>query len=129
MKKVLMLLLVICACINQAFSVKCYQCNSQSTMSKCASKQYVAECDKHEVCFEASFELFPAWQYHMRGCTPKTQCNSHKLCGSDEEDCTYKCCTTDMCNSGVGNHNINQRWPMLLLLGIAISFVLRISPW
>uniref|UniRef100_A0A7M5VDM9 Uncharacterized protein n=1 Tax=Clytia hemisphaerica TaxID=252671 RepID=A0A7M5VDM9_9CNID len=83
------------------YGLRCQQCFSQKSMTTCSSQQYEAHCDVSEMCFQASWKLFNAWQFHMKGCTPKTQCNSDKLCGSAERDCLYKCCETDSCNGSM----------------------------
>ena len=66
---------------------RCYTCEVWSeTMGQCIKKQVIKDCGRHDdYCHTTSYKTFEKWVFHKKGCVPKDQCLSQKLCATLED--------------------------------------------
>ena len=87
-----------------ATGLKCYQCQSTTSMEDCAKNQNEQDCKgvTEPRCFTSTREYLQIKAY-AKSCTPKAVCDAAdsgalKPCKDAGGKCEYKCCDEDLCN-------------------------------
>ena len=89
-----------------ATGLKCYQCQSATSMEDCAKSQVEQDCKgfTEPRCFTSTME-YQQIKAYAKSCTTKAGCDmadsgALKVCKDAGGKCEYKCCEKDLCNKG-----------------------------
>ena len=87
-----------------ATGLKCYQCQSTTSMEDCAKSQKEQDCKGSEPrCVKSTVEYNQIKRY-TKTCTTKAECDMAdsklKPCKDAGGKCEFKCCEKDLCNKG-----------------------------
>ena len=89
-----------------ATGLKCYQCQSTTSMEDCAKSQEEQDCKgvTEPRCFTSTME-YQQIKAYAKSCTTKALCDvadsgALKPCKDAGGKCEYKCCDKDLCNKG-----------------------------
>ena len=89
-----------------ATGLKCYQCQSTTSMEDCKKSQKEQDCKglTEPPCVTSTME-YKQIKAYAKTCTAKAVCDvadsgTLKLCKDAGGKCEYKCCDEDLCNKG-----------------------------
>lgn len=90
----------------------CYTCQSASSMDDCTQNSKAMTCQHGEDrCVKFSAELMAGdhkIMVYRKGCRAQAACDKTKdpfgqECGTDGNECDFKCCEGDLCNTGISS--------------------------
>ncbi|KAJ7391812.1 hypothetical protein OS493_016101 [Desmophyllum pertusum] len=134
MKNLVIAILVFSAFISEAYSLKCYKCESilgqEFTTEQCEEHQSEISCpDADNTCFKMNSKTNDGKEVVTRGCSTTMHCEGLvKFCNgtaddtkkSNTKECQATCCHKDFCNMGF-TVSINM---MLVMFAVLCSLKL-----
>ena len=131
------LLILDCSCIQliavkfiiststAVFGLKCHNCASTKSYTRCMENVVEVECGYHEKCGKYVYTL-PDSHIYKRSCTPTYYCNdADRMCEAimQAQDCEVHCCEDELCN---GNTNIGVSGVLVLACVLFALFTVKL---